>query len=80
MATRNGLAAWFQFIAGLWEKEFVSFPLMVSFTVIMHAELGQSPGQRSLSKQNQLCQALVLNRPDPAFCKGIQIRTSGRKR
>ena len=44
MTAGNGVAARFRFIDGAREKQLVPFPLMVSFDVIMRAELGQSPG------------------------------------
>jgi hypothetical protein len=40
VATRNGATGLFALIATLGKKQFVSFPLMVSFTVIMSGELG----------------------------------------
>ncbi len=53
LATRNGVAARFGFVARLRKKEFVTFPLGISFPVIMSAELGQGPRQRALAEQDQ---------------------------
>ena len=50
MATRNGVPALFGFIASLWEQQLVTFPLMVSFAVIMSAEFGQSSRQRAVTE------------------------------
>jgi hypothetical protein len=44
--------ALFALIASLWEQQFVTFPLMVSFAVIMSAEFGQSPRQWALAEQD----------------------------
>ena len=54
LATLNRVAARFGFMAGIREQQLVAFTLMVSFAVIMRAELGQSPLQRALAEQNQL--------------------------
>ena len=79
-ATSSGAVALFAFLTSLREKQFVAFPLMVSFAVIMRAELGQGPRQRAFAEQNQLRQTLLLGGPNPTFRKGVQIRTSGGKR
>jgi hypothetical protein len=62
------------FVACGREKELVAFALMIAFSVIMRAELGQSPGQRAFAEQNQLRQALLLGGSNPTFRKGVQIR------
>jgi hypothetical protein len=80
LAALNGVAALFGFIGSIWEKELVAFALMIAFTVIMRAELGHGPGQRAFAQQNQLRQTLLFGGPNPTFPKGVQIRTSGRKR
>jgi hypothetical protein len=49
VATLNGAAELFGFMARLWEKQLVAFPLMVSFAVIMSAEFGQGPRERALA-------------------------------
>src|ERR1700685_2017356 len=67
-------------MASLREKQYVAFPLMVSFAVIMSAEFGQGPRQRALAEQDQPRQALPLGRADPTFRKSVQIRASGRQR
>jgi hypothetical protein len=66
-ATLNGATALFGFIASLREKQLVAFPLMVSFGVIMSAEFGQSPRQRTLAEQDQPRQAFLLGRTLPVF-------------
>jgi hypothetical protein len=58
VATFNGAAARFGFMASVREKQLVAFPLMVSFAVIMSAEFGQGPGQGALAEQDQPRQAL----------------------
>jgi hypothetical protein len=80
VATNKGGSAWSCFISAPGKEQFVALSLMIAFAVIVGAELVQRPGQRLLTEQNQLCQALLLDRPHPTFGKGIQIRTSGRKR
>jgi hypothetical protein len=79
-ATRNDAAALFGLIASLREQQFITFPLMVSFAVIMSAEFGQSPRQRALAEQDQLRKAFLLDRSNPPLRKSVQIRASGRKR
>lgn len=77
MATLNGAAALFGCMARLWEKQLVTFPLMVSFAVIMRAEFGQGPRQSALAEQDQPRQALLLDGADPTFRKTVQIHSSG---
>jgi hypothetical protein len=67
VATLNGAAKLFGFMASLWEKQLAAFPLMVS-------------SLWALAKQDQPRQALLLGRADPTFCKSVQIRASGRQR
>jgi hypothetical protein len=52
---RNGLAGLVGSIASLREREPVAVALMVSFTVIMRAEFGQCPGQRTLQLHAGSC-------------------------
>jgi hypothetical protein len=47
VAALNRVAALFGFIAGIWKEQFVALPLVISFTLIMGAEFGQSPRKRS---------------------------------
>jgi hypothetical protein len=49
----NRITALFGFIASIRKEQFVALPLMVSLAVIMSAELGQSPRERTHAEQNQ---------------------------
>jgi hypothetical protein len=80
VATLNGAAELFGFMASLWEKQLVAFPLMVSFAVIMSADFSQGPRQRALAEQDPPRQALLLGRADPTFRKRVEIQAYGRKR
>jgi hypothetical protein len=53
---------------------------VVSFAVIMSAELGQRPCQKAFAEQDQLRQTLLLGGPNPTFRKSVQIWASGGKR
>jgi hypothetical protein len=77
LATYNGVAAWVGFIANFWEEQLVAFPLVVAFGVIMRAELGQRPRQRTFTEQNQPRQTLLFGGANPTFRKSVQIRASG---
>ena len=74
MATLNGAAALFGFVASVREKQLVAFSLIVSFAVIMSAEFTQGPRQRALAEQDQPRQALLIGRADPTFRKSVQAR------
>jgi hypothetical protein len=52
VATLNGAAALFGWMARLREKQLVALPLMVSFAVIMSDEFGQGPRQGALAEQD----------------------------
>ena len=75
MTTRNRVAL-IGLVASLREKQLVPFPLVVPFTMIMRAELGQCARQRTLTEQDQLRQALVRGGANPALRESVQIRAS----
>src|SRR6266849_4469689 len=50
---------------------------MVPLAVRVSAVLGQDPRQRTLTEQNDLGQALLFDRANPAFRERIQVRALG---
>jgi hypothetical protein len=52
--------------------------LVVTLGMIVFSELVESSPKRAFAKQDQLCEALLFGRPNPTFCKCIQVRRSGR--
>ena len=66
------MAELFGFIAHLREKQF-TFRLMISFTVIMRAKLGQSPQERALAEQDHIRQAQLLGGATTTFDKHLPV-------
>jgi hypothetical protein len=64
----------------LGEQENVALPLVIPFSMEMVDIVAQRPPQGALAEQDHLRQALLLDRPDPAFCIGIQVRATRRQR
>jgi hypothetical protein len=50
---------------------------MISFFMIVHFVLLKRSLQGRLAEHNQLREALLFDRLDPAFCVGIQVGTPG---
>lgn len=62
-----------------WGTEADIFALRVSFAVVMGAVFVQNAPQPTRPEHDELRQTLLLNRPNPTFGEGMQIRTSGRE-
>jgi hypothetical protein len=62
------------------KQQDVTLPLMISFGMEMVDIVAQRPPQRALAEEDHFGQALLLDRPHPAFRVGIQVRTARRQR
>jgi hypothetical protein len=58
------------------EEQKIVLALVVSLLVVVFQEFGHNAPQRVLPEQDQLGQAFLLDRTDPAFRVGVQIGTS----
>ena len=56
------------------KQQDVALALVISLGMEMFDILAQRPSQRALAEQDHLRQALLLDRPHPAFRVGIQVR------
>ncbi len=61
------------------EQQDIALPLVISLSVEMLDIFAQRPPQRALTEKNELGQALLLHRPDPALRIGIQVRAARRQ-
>jgi hypothetical protein len=61
------------------EQQDIALPLMIALSMIMFDIFAQGPPQRALTKQDDLGQALLLHRPDPALRISIRVRTARRQ-
>src|SRR6266851_8964883 len=52
------------------KQQDVTFPLMISLGMEMVNIVAQCPPQRTLAEEDHFGQALLLDRPHPAFCVG----------
>src|SRR5258708_2410189 len=59
------------------KEQQVVFTLMIPFLMIVHLVMVQRTLERTLPKQDQFGEAFFLDRPDPPFRIGIQVRTLG---
>lgn len=57
----------------------VADPLMRAMFVVMRDELGDQERQVSLTENDELVQALLTRRPDPALGVGVHVRAGGRR-
>ena len=62
------------------KQQDVALPLVIPLGMEMVDIVAQRPPQRALAKQEHLRQAHCLDRPDPAFRVGIQVRAACRQR
>ena len=58
------------------KQQDVALPLMIPLGMEMFDILAQGSPQGALAKEDQLGQALLLHRPDPALRIGIQVRAA----
>src|SRR4249919_806239 len=59
------------------KQQDVGLPLMIPLGMIVCNILAQRPPQRTLTKENELRQTLLLHRPHPPLRIGVQVRTTG---
>jgi hypothetical protein len=57
------------------EQEDIALSLMIALGMIVFDEFVQRPPQGALAQKDDLGQALLLHRPNPALRIGIQVRT-----
>jgi hypothetical protein len=62
-----------------WEQQDITLPLVIPLGMVMLDVVAQGPPQRALAEKNQLGQAFLLHRPDPALRIGIQVRAAYRQ-
>ena len=60
------------------KQQNVALALVIPFRVKVLHELAQRTSQRGFAEQDQFRQALLLDRADPSFREGVQIRTARR--
>ena len=65
-------------IRGARKQQDVALALVVPFGVEMIDIVAQRPPQGALAEQDHLRQALLLDRPHPGPCVGIQVRAACR--
>jgi hypothetical protein len=58
------------------KQQNIALPLVIPLGVEMVNIVAQGPPQRALAEEDHLGQALLLDRPDPAFRIGIQVRAA----
>ena len=63
----------------LWEQQDVALSLVIPLDMEMFDIFVQRSPQGALADQNDLGQALLLHRPDPALRIGIQVRAARRQ-
>src|SRR4029453_5465274 len=59
------------------KQQVILFALMISFFMVMKFVLLKGSLQGRLAEENQLRKALLFDRLDPSFRKGVQIGTFG---
>jgi hypothetical protein len=62
------------------KQQNIALPLVIPLGVEMVNIVAQRPPQRALAEEDHFGQALLLDRPDPAFRIGIQVRAARRQR
>jgi hypothetical protein len=62
------------------KQQDVTLPLMIPLGMEMVDIVAKRMPQRALAEENHLGQVLLLDRPHPALCVGIQVRTARRQR
>jgi hypothetical protein len=58
------------------EQQDIALPLRIPLGMEMFDIFAQRSPQRALTEKNELGQALLLHRPDPALRIGIQVRAA----
>jgi hypothetical protein len=62
------------------KQQDVALTLVISLGMEMLHVFAERPPQRWLAEQDHLGQALLLDRPDPTFGVGVQVRAACRQR
>ena len=62
------------------KQQNIALPLVIPLDMEMLDIVAQRSPQRALAEEDHLGQALLLDRPHPALCVGIQVRAACRQR